>query len=459
MATGPRGFVALVCLLVVAGGASGAVGASGSANPPPPPAAYYGTLTVNGGPAPAGLTVVAKVDGEVRGRVVTDSKGSYGGASAFDPKLQVNGTSTDDGATVRFYVEGVEANATVAWHSGAVTRVDLSATGVTLPSNGGSSGGTTGGGSGTGGVGGGGGAGGGSGTGGGGGAGDTGGGVGGGAGGTGGGGVGGSTGGGVPSGNTTGPPAPPHSNATVSVHRVADGSVDVTVRNATAGRPVNVSVGSASGGDVVLDGLDITPTRDANFSLDVSVSASPPAGTPPLPTGSNASGNGNGNENPTPAVAYLNVSHSLSDADIGGVNFRFRVSTARLDALGLAPADVTLYRYHDGAWTELNATPVGRADGDVRFEVSSPGLSVYAIGRRTTTRAPSTSSEPTTSATASGGTTAGSATTTNLQSSTRSAVTTPGGAGSNGSTSLPLVIVAVLVLLVVGVLAVRRWRE
>jgi len=107
----------------------GSAGAGLAAAPPSPPAAYYGNVTLNGEPAPAGTTVTALVDGERRGSLRIETAGTYGGPGAFDRKLRVNGSAGDEGATVTFRVTGVDAEQTVTWRPGDTRRVDLVATG------------------------------------------------------------------------------------------------------------------------------------------------------------------------------------------------------------------------------------------------------------------------------------------------------------------------------------------
>lgn len=77
-----------------------------------PPPAYYGKVTINGQPAPAGTVIEAKIDGEVRGSIVVKTPGKYGGPEALDPKLKVDGTSSDKDKIVTFWVKGIKANET-----------------------------------------------------------------------------------------------------------------------------------------------------------------------------------------------------------------------------------------------------------------------------------------------------------------------------------------------------------
>ncbi|WP_276257439.1 PGF-pre-PGF domain-containing protein [Haloglomus litoreum] len=355
------------------------------ATPPPPPAAYYGSLTIDGNPAPAGTVVTARLDGEQRGRLVTEQRGTYGGPGAFDPKLQVDGTSEDEGAAVVLYVDGRRAG-TTTWRSADVRQVDLAAssggddptptpeppdtptptpaptptptptaTPAPAPGNGdGGNGRRNGGGA--------------------------------------------PTAPGTPGGPRTDvPPTPgadaPASRPTVDVSRDEDGRVRVRVSGARPGDPVEVPVGRGPDDDgVTLDGLSVTTRSGAPFTLDVSTSAAPPDGAPPFDVA--------GADAP---LGYVQVDHSVPDSDISSVGFAFRVSRARLDALDRDPASVTLYRHHDGRWETTRVTSV-REDGDVVvYEVVSPGLSTFALATRPPDEVRITESTLLTEAVATGG--------------------------------------------------------
>lgn len=102
------------------------------------PHAFYGTLTVDGAPAPIGLQVEARGSGVRTGvdgnPTTTVSPGVYGTLNAYEPRLVVQG-DIDDGARLDFYVsvdgstwvEAETSPADVEWHSGEVTKVNLSA--------------------------------------------------------------------------------------------------------------------------------------------------------------------------------------------------------------------------------------------------------------------------------------------------------------------------------------------
>jgi len=95
------------------------------------PHAFYGTVEINGSPAPTGTEVEARGEGVATGvdqnPIVTTAQGEYGGSGSFDLKLLVWGNIAE-GATVTFYVNSFSTGQTATWHSGEVTEVDLAAT-------------------------------------------------------------------------------------------------------------------------------------------------------------------------------------------------------------------------------------------------------------------------------------------------------------------------------------------
>ena len=97
------------------------------------PCSFYGDLIINGEDAPIDTTVVAKIDGEELGSITTTEVGKYGGSGALEDKLLVSEPNSGD--LIIFYVNDVEADQTATWVSGGVINLDLSASGVTLPSN------------------------------------------------------------------------------------------------------------------------------------------------------------------------------------------------------------------------------------------------------------------------------------------------------------------------------------
>ena len=103
---------------------------------PPLPHAFYGTVEINGSPAPPGTAVEARGEGVEVGvgnnPIVTAVEGSYGSEEPLEPKLVVQGEIAE-GATLTFYANGVSTGQTTEWHSGEVTELDLTVTGEAPP--------------------------------------------------------------------------------------------------------------------------------------------------------------------------------------------------------------------------------------------------------------------------------------------------------------------------------------
>jgi len=107
---------------------------------PPLPHAFYGTIQINNSSAPVGTRVEARGEGvrtAIEGNpVVTTAVGVYGSPDPMGPKLVVQGDILD-GASLTFYVNGVQAAQTAEWHSGEVTELNLTATIAVPPPGGG----------------------------------------------------------------------------------------------------------------------------------------------------------------------------------------------------------------------------------------------------------------------------------------------------------------------------------
>jgi len=111
------------------------------------PHAFYGTVEINGTPAPAGTKVEARGTGVLIGiggnPLVTTQVGRYGGAGGFDPKLVVQG-SVKEGTVIEFYVNGVRAQCAepggqwldgYPFKSGGITELNLRARPSVMPTD------------------------------------------------------------------------------------------------------------------------------------------------------------------------------------------------------------------------------------------------------------------------------------------------------------------------------------
>jgi len=90
------------------------------------PHAFYGSVTINGNPAPDGTEISARVSkGDIIStqNPVTTINGEYGTGNS--PYLLVQGYGIR-GATITFYVNGEEAEGTATFSSGAISPMNLS---------------------------------------------------------------------------------------------------------------------------------------------------------------------------------------------------------------------------------------------------------------------------------------------------------------------------------------------
>ncbi len=166
----------------------------------------------------------------------------------------------------------------------------------------------------------------------------------------------------------------------VTVQRATDAAgtdAVVTVDRARAGVPVEIAGGNesalASVGNVTLDGLNVTLAT--NRSLDLGVSLAGPAAVSDAAAATSVD-----------PLAGITVVHAVPDREVTAATFSFGVNRSHLDALGVTPANVSLYRLHDGTWNEVptrveNATDGPNAsNGTVLLAAESPGFSRFALG-------------------------------------------------------------------------------
>lgn len=91
------------------------------------PGEFYGTVYIDGSPAPAGTNITALIDGQASGFVTTTVQGVFGGVGPFDTRLAVVGLA--DGQNVSFTINGDPASETAVFHPGTTGELILS-TGV-----------------------------------------------------------------------------------------------------------------------------------------------------------------------------------------------------------------------------------------------------------------------------------------------------------------------------------------
>ena len=111
--TGALGLLLALCLI-----AGGVMPAYAIEPPPEMSHQFYGTVSFNGDPVAEGTLVEAFVDDVKEAETTVDGEGRYG----YNPIFRVSGTA---GATVTFYVGGIEADEDATWESGKVQELNL----------------------------------------------------------------------------------------------------------------------------------------------------------------------------------------------------------------------------------------------------------------------------------------------------------------------------------------------
>jgi len=160
----------------------------------------------------------------------------------------------------------------------------------------------------------------------------------------------------------------------VSVEPLRDGrpgtaSSSVSVRRASADTTVAVPDGNASAvvatTNVSVERLQVDVAADTNLTATV-VARERADGTLGGPEGSRVG-------------ATVTVQHSVADAAVDGVAYDLIVRRAYLDAHGLTPANLSVYRLSNGSWSSVETVATGSNGSSVRYAVDSPGLSVFSL--------------------------------------------------------------------------------
>ena len=94
-----------------------------AAEVPPIPCEFYGKVSINGQPAPAGTLIEAKINGQTAGSLTTTTAGTYGGAGVFDVRLEINGFANGD--TITFFVNGSISNQSAVFQERNTQSLDL----------------------------------------------------------------------------------------------------------------------------------------------------------------------------------------------------------------------------------------------------------------------------------------------------------------------------------------------
>lgn len=113
---------------IIAAGVCIAVCGLVSAASPQLPCEFYGTVTLQGSPAPAGTMITAYIKDTPRGTITMSEPGTFGGTGTFDERLIVMSAENDfvDGVpTITFRVNNQTAEQTASYHPGQSTILNL----------------------------------------------------------------------------------------------------------------------------------------------------------------------------------------------------------------------------------------------------------------------------------------------------------------------------------------------
>ncbi len=102
------------------------------------PHAFYGSLIIDGSPAPAGVKVEVKGTGIATGTdsnpIYTSETGKYGDPGPYGIKLLAQGgADIEDGTELTFFVDDVDTGQTFLFQSGEITELDLIVTSTPPP--------------------------------------------------------------------------------------------------------------------------------------------------------------------------------------------------------------------------------------------------------------------------------------------------------------------------------------
>jgi len=132
--------------------------------------------------------------------------------------------------------------------------------------------------------------------------------------------------------------------------------------------------------DVTLDGVDLMRVETERIEVNAAGRPEPfeDAGALAAPT------------DPRP-VAYLSLKHSFTTDDVETMRLRFSASRAALDAAGIDPADLTVYRRTDaGGWEERETDVLDAGTAEARgldpsrvyFHATTDDFSTFAVAER-----------------------------------------------------------------------------
>jgi PGF-CTERM protein len=149
----------------------------------------------------------------------------------------------------------------------------------------------------------------------------------------------------------------------------------VNIKNAEKNStlPANVSTPGTLAGNVGIQNLNVTIREAGNFSVNFTQADDPVEDAPNFDAP---------NDTNVAPVKYVRVNKTVSDDQIANATFRIRVSKVQIKESGTDPSEMSLYRFVDGSWVELNSTLVGETKTHYVYSVVTPGFSDFAAGAK-----------------------------------------------------------------------------
>ena len=166
-----------------------------------------------------------------------------------------------------------------------------------------------------------------------------------------------------------------------------DGSVSVSAA-ALANQPARFEFGDSvrdTDSGTRFGRIDLTFGEDINVSVRARLTNRDelPDRTPAL--GQDGDGSASGSDR---AVSYVEFTVASAGVDVSNrvqsSTIEFDTSREQLEARGVAVENVTLHRYDEDAemWAELDTEIVNESNGQVAYESTTPGFSMFAVGER-----------------------------------------------------------------------------
>lgn len=150
--------------------------------------------------------------------------------------------------------------------------------------------------------------------------------------------------------------------------RLAKGSVNITSTSITTSGKMITTIARYE--DVAIRGMNITVINNvANIKITITKLSLLPSTIP--------------FDVPGMVYHYINIEKiNMTDSDINVVNFEFAVNKTWLTNNNVSASNITLYRWNNNQWDDLNATKINESTQEAFYNANSRGLSVFVIGAK-----------------------------------------------------------------------------